>query len=72
MPAAGGTITASPDTIRAMSPELLFDYLGVRLNGEKAAGKKLPLDINFTDLKKSYADGRKRRAHLLRETGPEG
>lgn len=55
VPAGGGTVTASPDTIRAMSPELLFDYLGVRLNGEKAAGKKLTLNVNFTDLKKPYA-----------------
>src|SRR5262249_44388369 len=47
--------TASPDTIRAMPPEMLFDYLGVRLNGPKAAGKKIALNMNFTDLKKSYA-----------------
>jgi alkyl sulfatase BDS1-like metallo-beta-lactamase superfamily hydrolase len=38
-----------------MLPELLFDYLGVRLNGEKAAGKKLTLNVNFTDIKKPYA-----------------
>lgn len=55
VPSAGGTVTASPDTIRAMSPELLFDYLGVRLNSEKAAGKKLTLNVTFSDLKKSYA-----------------
>jgi alkyl sulfatase BDS1-like metallo-beta-lactamase superfamily hydrolase len=55
VPTSGGTVTASPDTIRAMSPELLFDYLGVRLNGEKAAGKKLVLNISFTDIKKAYA-----------------
>ncbi len=47
--------TASPDTIRAMPPEMLFDYLGVRLNGEKAAGKKLLLNIDFIDLNKRYA-----------------
>ena len=34
---------------------MLFDYLGVRLNGEKAAGKKLTLNVSFTDLKKPYA-----------------
>src|SRR5262245_23544561 len=55
VPTAGGTVTASPDTIRAMSPELLFDYLAVRLNSEKAAGKKLVLNIDFTDLKKQYS-----------------
>ncbi len=55
VPSAGGTNVASPDTIRAMDPELLFDYFGVRLNGEKAAGKKLVINVNFTDLKKPYA-----------------
>ena len=55
VPTGGGTITASPDTIRAMPPEMLFDYFGVRLNGQKAAGKKIVLNVDFTDLKKSYA-----------------
>lgn len=54
VPSAGGTVTASPDTIRAMSPELLFDYLGVRLNSEKSAGKKLHINVSFSDLKESY------------------
>jgi alkyl sulfatase BDS1-like metallo-beta-lactamase superfamily hydrolase len=54
VPNGGGIATASPDTIRAMPPEMLFDYLGVRLNGPKAAGKKLSINIEFTDLKKSY------------------
>jgi alkyl sulfatase BDS1-like metallo-beta-lactamase superfamily hydrolase len=47
-------ISASPDTVRAMSLDLLFDYLGVRLNGPKAAGKKLTLNLNFTDTKEKY------------------
>lgn len=55
VPNAQAAVTASPDTIRAMSPEMTFDYYGVRLNGQKAAGKKLSLNINFTDLKKPYA-----------------
>jgi alkyl sulfatase BDS1-like metallo-beta-lactamase superfamily hydrolase len=37
-----------------MSSELLFDYWGVRLNGEKAAGKRLVIGIDFTDLKQQY------------------
>ena len=32
--------SASPDTIRAMSIPLFFDFWGVRLNGEKADGKR--------------------------------
>ena len=54
VPAAGGINTATPDTIKAMPPEMLFDYLAVRLNGPKAAGKKISLNIDFTDLNKQY------------------
>lgn len=50
VPTAGGTITASPDTIRAMSPSMLFDYLAVRINPEKAAGKKMVINMDFTDI----------------------
>jgi alkyl sulfatase BDS1-like metallo-beta-lactamase superfamily hydrolase len=39
--------TASPDTVRAMTLDLFFDYLGVRLNGEKAAGKAMTLNFDF-------------------------
>lgn len=55
VPSSGQTVTASPDTIRAMPPDLLFNYLGVRLNADKAAGKNLVLNLTFTDLGKSYA-----------------
>jgi alkyl sulfatase BDS1-like metallo-beta-lactamase superfamily hydrolase len=54
VPDVATTNTASPDTIDAMPPEIMFDYLAVRLNGPKAAGKKITLNMNFTDLKKEY------------------
>jgi alkyl sulfatase BDS1-like metallo-beta-lactamase superfamily hydrolase len=54
VPKAGGIGTASPDVIRAMPPEMTFDYFAVRLNGPKAAGKKISLNLDFTDLKKQY------------------
>jgi alkyl sulfatase BDS1-like metallo-beta-lactamase superfamily hydrolase len=41
--------SASPDTMRAMSLEQFFDFLGVRLNGPKAAGEHITLNFNFTD-----------------------
>ncbi len=50
VPTAGATVTASPDTIRAMSPSMLFDYLAVRINPEKAAGKKMVINMDFTDI----------------------
>jgi len=38
---------ASPDTVRAMTPEMFFDYLGIRLNGSRAADAKLTLNIDL-------------------------
>jgi alkyl sulfatase BDS1-like metallo-beta-lactamase superfamily hydrolase len=46
--------TASPDTVRSMSLDLFFDYLGMRLNGPKAAGKKITLNLIFPDTKDKY------------------
>ena len=54
VPSAGGTLTATPDTIRAMTPDLLFDYLSVRLDSAKAEGKLININIDFTDLKSKY------------------
>lgn len=39
--------TASPDTVRAMTPEMFFDYLAVHINGEKAANAKSVLNFDF-------------------------
>ncbi|MDE3135247.1 MAG: MBL fold metallo-hydrolase [Acidobacteriota bacterium] len=41
--------TASPDAIRAMSLELLIDWIGTRIIGPKAAGKTITLNVKFTD-----------------------
>ena len=41
--------TASQDTIRAMPLEMFFDYLGVRLNADRAAGKKVDFNLEMTD-----------------------
>jgi alkyl sulfatase BDS1-like metallo-beta-lactamase superfamily hydrolase len=46
--------TASPDTVRAMSPEMFFDYLGVRLNAPKAAAAKAVLNFDFGDTGGKY------------------
>ena len=44
----------SPDVVQAMSLDLFFDYLGVRLNGERAEGRRLVIDWVFTDLRRRY------------------
>ncbi|MBW9091908.1 MBL fold metallo-hydrolase [Rhizobium wenxiniae] len=54
VPTAGSINTAGPDTIKAMPPEMAFDYLAVRLNGEKSAGRTITLNITFSDLGQSY------------------
>ncbi|MDM4765050.1 alkyl sulfatase dimerization domain-containing protein [Pelomonas sp. SE-A7] len=46
--------TAAPDVVRAMPLELFFDYLGVRLNADKAAGKAMTLNWRFTDTKQDF------------------
>jgi alkyl sulfatase BDS1-like metallo-beta-lactamase superfamily hydrolase len=43
--------TASEDSIRGMSLDLFFDYLGVRLNGAQAGGTDVTLNWVFTDTK---------------------
>lgn len=46
--------TASPDTVRAMSTELFFDYLGVRLNGSKAGDRELTLALTLPDVDEAW------------------
>jgi alkyl sulfatase BDS1-like metallo-beta-lactamase superfamily hydrolase len=41
--------TATPDTVRAMSLQLLFNYMAMRLNGPEAAGRQITLNLVFTD-----------------------
>jgi alkyl sulfatase BDS1-like metallo-beta-lactamase superfamily hydrolase len=43
--------SASEDSIKAMSLDLFFNYLGVRLNGAKAGGTDVTLNWVFTDTK---------------------
>jgi len=46
--------TASPDIIKSMTPTMMLDYMAVRLNPEKAAGKKMKIGFNFTDVNELY------------------
>jgi len=46
--------TASPDIIQNMSITMMLDYMGVRLNPKKAAGKKMKIGFNFTDTNELY------------------
>jgi alkyl sulfatase BDS1-like metallo-beta-lactamase superfamily hydrolase len=41
--------TATPDSVRAMNLSLLFNYMAMRINGPKAAGTNLTLNLVFSD-----------------------
>lgn len=41
--------SASPDTILAMPTDILFDFVAVHVNGEKAADANTRIDFTFTD-----------------------
>jgi alkyl sulfatase BDS1-like metallo-beta-lactamase superfamily hydrolase len=41
--------TASADVAVAMSIEMVFDYMAVRLNGPRAEGRSISIGIDFTD-----------------------
>ncbi|EFT7231289.1 MBL fold metallo-hydrolase [Salmonella enterica] len=41
--------TNSPDTIKGMTVEMLFDYMAARLDSSKAAGKDISLNFNLSD-----------------------
>ena len=48
-PEMGGGHTTGPDTVRAMTTEMLIDYLGVRLDGLAAADRTWSIDLEVTD-----------------------
>jgi alkyl sulfatase BDS1-like metallo-beta-lactamase superfamily hydrolase len=52
MPKIPGNSTVNADTLRAISNEQFFDFLGVRLNAGKAEGKTFVINWNFTDSKR--------------------
>ena len=54
VPATVARAPVSPDIVRAMSLELFFDYLGVRLNGDKAEGRRIVINWVFSDLDQRY------------------
>ena len=50
--ASGST---SGDAITAITLPMYFDYLGIRLNGPRAEGKKIIINWHFTDVGERYA-----------------
>ncbi len=54
MPNVPATIALNADTLRAITPDLFFNLLGVRLNAEKAEGKKIVINWTFSDLGETH------------------
>jgi alkyl sulfatase BDS1-like metallo-beta-lactamase superfamily hydrolase len=54
VPNLPGGSGAAPDIIRSLPLEMYFDFMAVRLNGDKAAGKTILLNWRFTDIKQDY------------------
>jgi alkyl sulfatase BDS1-like metallo-beta-lactamase superfamily hydrolase len=47
-------VFASPDTVSAMPLELFFDYLSIRLDGPRAEGKTIKMNLDLPDTKDKY------------------
>ena len=54
VPNLPGGSGAAPDIIRSLPLDMYFDFMAVRLNGDKAAGKTIVLNWRFTDTKQDY------------------
>ena len=52
LPAGIGADT--PDTIRAMTVDMFLDYMGIRLNSEKAKNTSLTMNWDIPDIKSKY------------------
>lgn len=46
--------TVSPDMIKALTLDMIFDFLAVRLNGPHATGKDIQLNLHFEDSDEDY------------------
>ena len=46
--------TASPDTLNAMTPDMILDYFGMHIIGDKAIGKKMVINWEEPNLKEKY------------------
>ncbi|EJL6504804.1 alkyl/aryl-sulfatase [Vibrio cholerae] len=54
LPTVSATKTASADMVVAMDTELFLDYLGVRLNGDKAAGVDYTINFVLPDVNEKF------------------
>ena len=53
-PKVSGITSASPDTLKAMTPSMVLDYIGIHIMSEKADGKKITINWEEPNLKEKY------------------
>ncbi|KIQ24240.1 hypothetical protein RT97_25105 [Variovorax paradoxus] len=54
VPKIPGGSSSNADTLKAVSNDLFFDFLGVRLDAAKAEGKTMVINWNFTDSNQQF------------------
>ncbi|MET3494130.1 alkyl/aryl-sulfatase [Variovorax boronicumulans] len=54
VPKIPGGSSANADTLKAVSNDLFFDFLGVRLDAAKAEGQTMAINWNFTDSNQQF------------------
>ena len=54
VPVTAARAPISPDVVRAMSLDLFFDYLGIRLDAGRADGRRIVINWVFADLDRRY------------------
>jgi len=50
----GTPVSVSPDMMRALSPEQIFDAIAIRVNGPRGWGEHLSIGIDLTDAGEAY------------------
>lgn len=73
-PGGTGGVRIGPETVAAMTTGLLLDYLGIRIDGLRAASRTWSFDLQVTDRPERWAVGVERgalHARIKRETEPD-
>ncbi|MGA7839887.1 MAG: alkyl sulfatase dimerization domain-containing protein, partial [Candidatus Acidiferrales bacterium] len=55
IPKIAGAQSASPDTIRAMTVEMILDFMGMRIDGPRAEGKVITMNWILPDTNQRFA-----------------
>lgn len=55
VPKVVGPKSASPDTVRAMTVEMILDFMGMKIDGPKAEGKRITMNWILPDTHQKFA-----------------